>query len=213
MRTDALIEMLATGVEPVDVRAGGRRFAVAVALGLAGAALVMLGVLGLNAELARYATLPMFWVRAAFPLLLAAAALALAARLAHPGARLGRAPAAIAAPPLAMWALAVATLAAAAPGERLALVLGETWSACPINIAMLAAPAFLAMLWAVRGLAPTRLRLAGAAAGLAAGAQGALVYTLHCPELAAPFLGVWYVLGMLIPAAAGALLAPRVLAW
>ena len=63
------------------------------------------------------------------------------------------------------------------------------------------------------GLAPTRLRLAGAAAGLLSGAVGALVYSLHCPELAAPFLGFWYLLGMLIPTAAGALLGPRLLRW
>ena len=65
----------------------------------------------------------------------------------------------------------------------------------------------------MKGLAPTRLALAGAAAGLLAGAIGALVYALHCPEMEAPFLGVWYVAGMLIPAAAGALLGPIVLRW
>jgi len=69
------------------------------------------------------------------------------------------------------------------------------------------------VLWAIRGLAPTRLRLAGAAAGLLSGAVGALVYCLHCPELEAPFLGFWYLLGMLIPTAVGALLGPRLLRW
>jgi hypothetical protein len=62
-------------------------------------------------------------------------------------------------------------------------------------------------------MAPTRLRIAGAAAGFAAGAAGALVYTLHCPEMAAPFLGIWYVLGMLIPTAVGAALGPSLLRW
>lgn len=65
----------------------------------------------------------------------------------------------------------------------------------------------------LRGLAPTRLRLAGAAAGFAAGSLGALVYSLHCPELAAPFLAIWYLLGMLIPTAIGAWLGPRLLRW
>ena len=46
-----------------------------------------------------------------------------------------------------------------------------------------------------------------------AGAIAALVYALHCPEMEAPFIGVWYVAGMLIPAAAGALLGPFVLRW
>jgi hypothetical protein len=42
---------------------------------------------------------------------------------------------------------------------------------------------------------------------------GATAYSFHCPELAAPFLGTWYVIGILIPAAAGALLGPRLLRW
>ena len=47
----------------------------------------------------------------------------------------------------------------------------------------------------------------------AAGATGALVYSLHCLELAAPFLGSWYLLGMLIPTVVGVALGPRVLRW
>jgi len=45
------------------------------------------------------------------------------------------------------------------------------------------------------------------------GAVGALVYSVHCPEQAAPFIGFWYLLGMLIPTAVGALLGPRLLRW
>jgi hypothetical protein len=55
--------------------------------------------------------------------------------------------------------------------------------------------------------------LAGAAAGFAAGSLGALVYSLHCPELAAPFLGTWYLIGMLIPTALGAWFGPRLVRW
>ena len=112
-----------------------------------------------------------------------------------------------------MWALAAFALIDAQPSGRAALVFGQTWKTCPFDIALLSLPAFGAMLWAMKGLAPTRLRLAGAAAGLASGALAAIVYTLHCPEEAAPFVGTWYVIGMLIPAAAGALIGPRVLRW
>ena len=104
-------------------------------------------------------------------------------------------------------------LLAAEPAARPSLVLGQTWQDCGYRIAALSAPVFVAVLLAMRGLAPTRLRLAGAAAGLLAGAAGALVYAMHCPELAAPFLAVWYVLGVSIPAALGALIGPRVLRW
>ena len=51
------------------------------------------------------------------------------------------------------------------------------------------------------------------AAGLLSGTTAALVYCLHCPEMAAPFIGFWYLLGMLIPALAGALLSHRLLRW
>ncbi len=84
---------------------------------------------------------------------------------------------------------------------------------CSANIAALSLPVFVAVIAWQRRLAPTMPRRAGAAGGFAAGAIGALVYTLHCPELEAPFLGLWYVLGMLAPAAAGALLGPRLLRW
>jgi hypothetical protein len=53
----------------------------------------------------------------------------------------------------------------------------------------------------------------GAAAGLLSGAAASLVYALHCPELGAPFLVLWYPLGMLIPAAAGAIAGPALLRW
>jgi hypothetical protein len=71
----------------------------------------------------------------------------------------------------------------------------------------------VALLCVVRSLAPTRPRWAGAASGFTAGSIGALVYSLHCPELTAPFLGIWYLLGMLIPTAIGGWLAPRLLRW
>jgi len=62
-------------------------------------------------------------------------------------------------------------------------------------------------------MAPTRPRLAGAAAGLMAGGIGATVYGLYCQETAAAFTAVWYTFGMLIWAAAGALIGGRLLRW
>ena len=55
--------------------------------------------------------------------------------------------------------------------------------------------------------------LDSAAAARFAGAAAAFAYAFHCPEMQAPFLAVWYVLGMLIPAAVGAALGQRMLRW
>jgi len=57
------------------------------------------------------------------------------------------------------------------------------------------------------------LHRAGAMAGFASGALAAFVYSIHCPELGAPFLGIWYVAGIAIPAGVGALLGERLFRW
>jgi hypothetical protein len=62
-------------------------------------------------------------------------------------------------------------------------------------------------------LAPTRLALAGAAAGLVGGATGATAYALHCVETSPAFVLVWYSLGLAATSAPGALLGRRMLHW
>ena len=213
MRTDDLVAMLATGAVAVEPHAAARRYATAIGGGALIAAFLMASLLGVRPDLAAAVRLPMFWVKIAFVACLTAVSLIAALRLSRPGQRLDRVPGALAAPVLALWILAAVTLAGADPGARAILFFGDTWTSCPFLVAMLSAPVFVGVLWAMKGLAPTRLSLSGAAAGLLSGAVGALVYSLHCPELAAPFLGFWYLLGMLIPTAAGALLGPRLLRW
>jgi len=65
----------------------------------------------------------------------------------------------------------------------------------------------------MKHLAPTRLVVAGAGAGLLAGAQALIVYSLYCAEMAIPFWGVWYVLSLMLTVALGAVLAPVLLRW
>ena len=213
MTTDELVKMLAAGVEPVDPRQMARRFCLALATGTLIAVAFTAGILRLNPALSRYLSEPMFWIREAYCVALSAIALLGVHRLARPGRRLGLVPAALALVIIAMWVLAVVALAPASPQTRARLVLGATAAVCPFLIALIAAPLFIAHLWIMRGLAPTRLRLAGAAAGFAAGSMGALVYSLHCPELAAPFIGIWYLSGILIPTMLGAWLGPWLLRW
>jgi hypothetical protein len=213
VKTDDLISFLSTGVEPVSRRPARLRFAVALAAGTLSSIALTAALLRVNVSLPIEAVRPEFWVRAAYCAALGAIALALVLRLARPARSLGCLPAALAGVVVGMWLLALAVLMRAAPGDRVPLLLGHTAAVCPFLIAVLALPSFIALSWAVRGLAPTRLRRAGAACGFTAGAIGALGYTLHCPELAPPFIGVWYLLGMVISAGVGALLGPRVLRW
>ena len=213
MKTDDLVRLLASGEGSVRRHAAARRYAAAIAVGVVAAGLLMLGVLGVRPDLAEAVRLPMFWAKIGYVAAMAVASLLAVLRLSRPGARLDKVLPALALPVLAMWALAAVALAGAEPGQRMALVLGPTWTECPFLIALLSVPMFIATFWAMRGLAPTRLPLAGTAAGLLSGAVGGLVYCLHCPNMEAPFIGTWYLLGMLIPAATGALLGRRLLRW
>lgn len=213
MRTDDLVTMLATGAGAVPPHETARRYALAIGCGSAGAALLMAVLLGPRHDFAVAVTMPMFWAKIAFVTSFAAASLFAALRLSRPGLSLAWVPGALGTPVVAIWLLATVVLLRADAAQRKLLFFGDTWNSCPFLIALLSAPVFVAVVWAMKGLAPTRLRLAGAAAGLLSGAVGTVVYSVHCPEMEAPFIGFWYLLGMLLPTAVGALLGPRLLRW
>lgn len=213
MKTEDLIATLARQEDAMLPVQPARRFRSALPAGVAGSILLMLLLLGIRADLADAASLPPFWWKLAYTLVLAGGAWLVTQRLARPGRALQRSWLGIAVPLLAALAAALLVLALAPPAARLPLVLGSTWSRCPLLIATLSIPTFVAVMWGIRGLAPTRLAAAGAAGGLLAGALAAAAYCLHCPESQVPFWAVWYTLGMLVPAAAGALLGPRLLRW
>lgn len=213
MKTDDLIGMLATGAGAIEPHAVERRYAKALGGGTLGALILMLSLLRVREDLAEASLLPMFWLKVGFVACLVAASVFAALRLSRPGARIDWVPGMIAAPILTMWAIAVYALLQADPAQRMSLFLGSTWRTCPFLIALISVPVFVAVMWAMKGLAPTRPRWAGFTAGLLAGATAALVYCLHCPEIEAPFIGFWYLLGMMIPAIAGYGLGRSLLRW
>jgi hypothetical protein len=213
MKTEDWVSMLATGVEAIDSKRTARRYLLAILGGLLGALALTGTILRFNPALSHEVVEPMFWVREAYCAALALLGFGAVTRLARPGVRLGFIPAGIGTVVTVMWILAATVLLGVPAPSRSHLFFGTTAAVCPFLIGLVAAPLFIAVLWVLRGLAPTRLRLAGAAAGFAAGSLGALVYSLHCPELAAPFLGTWYLLGMLIPTSLGAWLGPRLMRW
>jgi len=213
MNTDQLIDLLSNGAEPVAPRTAERRLTLTVLLGGAGAAILMLGLFGPNPQLRSLLSVTDFWVKMTFTGVLSVAALVTTLRLARPGDAVRGAMWWAVAAFVALWTIGADALVDAAAGDRVATLMGHTWRTCPFSIALLSAPIFVATAIALRSLAPTRLREAGAAAGFFSGAFGAFVYGLHCPELAAPFIGTWYIVGIAIPTALGAALGPSFLRW
>ncbi|MEC5408019.1 DUF1109 domain-containing protein [Paraburkholderia sp. MPAMCS5] len=213
MKTDDLIGLLSNQVTRVERGAVARRFAKALVAGALGSLVLMCVVFGVRHDLASVARTAIFWAKLAYPLAIAIGALLAITRLGRPGARAGYAWALIALPFIAVWAASLLVLDGAAPGARWPLVLGQTWRTCPLNIMLLSLPTLPAVFWAVKSLAPTQLRLAGAVAGLLASSAATIVYCLHCPEMSPAFWSVWYAIGMLAPAGIGAWLGPKLLRW
>jgi hypothetical protein len=211
VKTDSLIDLLATGAGPAPRAVALRRLAPAAALGILASAAGALLVLGpIPGEL--FAT-PAPWLKLGYAGALAVAAAWLAARLGRPVARTSAPVRVLLLVVAAMALLASLVLLAAPAGERLETLLGHSWARCPFNVLVLSLPALAGALWALRGLAPTRPRAAGLAAGLLAGSLGALGYALSCTELSPAFVAVWYSLGISLVGALGAILGPRILRW
>jgi len=212
MQTDDLIALLADGVEPVRASSVLRALAKAIGAGLVVAIILMLTTLKLRPDLAQALGGLPFWSKFTYTLVLAVIGFFMVERLARP---------ATSAKPALPWLLAplafivfLALWQLSRPGADIHdLVMGHTARVCALLIAFLSLPLMAASLFALRRLAPTQLRLAGAAAGFLSGAAAATVYAFHCPETAAPFVAIWYTGGILLSTAIGALLGPLTLRW
>lgn len=213
MNTEQLIEQLAADVRPVRAHPVGRRLALGIVLGASVSLAVILVTLGMRPDLGVAMHGFAFWMKWAYTLSLSAIAIYATARLARPEPASLRSLWLILVPVSLLAGVGLLELARTPPADWLAMWLGVSWRQCPWLVLALAMPIFGGLLWSFRRLAPTRLRAAGAAAGLAAGAFAATVYCLHCPEVSAIFVLTWYSLGILLAASFGALVGPRLLRW
>lgn len=213
MKTNDLIALLATEASATPTVSPLRRCAQATAAGVAVSLVLVLTLWGLNPELNSLAHTQAFWVKVVWLVLTCTFAAPVVMHLARPGVAAGRGVRGIAAALLGMAMLALAQVATVDADTGMQLMLGGSWQICSASIAALSVPLLAALLWMLRGMAPTRPALAGASAGLMAGAMSGLVYSLHCPETAYAFLAVWYVAGMAVMTGVGALLGSRLLRW
>lgn len=212
MRTDDLIRAMSadtTARKPVEAVLPG-----AVLLLAALAGFVLLGEIGVRADLARALGDPLVILKHVFPVVLALAAFQAAVRMARPGS---------AAPRAALMVLATVPVALgfAAIHEALTLpreawgmaFVGKSRVECLASVVTMSFPILVGSLWALRRGASLHPALSGALAGLLSGGTAAAVYALHCNEDSPLFYAVWYMAGILAVTALGALAGSRLLRW
>jgi hypothetical protein len=213
MKTDTLIERLTGGLEPVRADAVMRTLAPGLVGGTLVSWVVMLMWLGIRPDIADALATPAFWMKFFYTLIFALFGLWTLERLSRPGARAGLQTTIEALPFAALAAVSLWQWNTTPAAAHRHLLMGASHTVCPWRIAILALPIFGGVLFSLRRLAPTRPILAGAAAGLVAGAAGAFVYAFHCDESAAPFVALWYTFGIAVVGLAGAVLGRFALRW
>ncbi|MEO8667327.1 MAG: DUF1109 domain-containing protein [Bauldia sp.] len=213
MATSDLIDRLVTDLAPVRRGAVARRIALGIVAGVLVSTVGMMLTIGPRPDIGVAMATGAFWMKFAYTALLAAIGAAAVVAIARPEGGVRNAALAGLLVLAACALLAMLQLTGAPALERPTLIVGETAAVCPWNIVILSLPVFAGTFWALRGLAPTRLTLAGATAGLAAGAFGALVYSFHCPESTMPFLAIWYTAGVAIAGVVGGALGRWLLRW
>lgn len=213
MKTDDLITALTADVatKPTPVP---RAVALAVATSLPIAAAILVFIVPIRPDFwTVLTTSPRFDFKFVFTLATLASGLWLALRLSRPGTSAG--------PALAALGVAAALLIAAVSTELIVLprstwlnaLVGDRALACMLLIPTLAAAPLAAILYALRSGAPDNPRIAGAAAGLLAGAIGATLYASHCANDSPLFVAVWYVTGISAVTFIGSLIGSKVLRW
>ncbi|HKH81436.1 MAG TPA: NrsF family protein [Methylovirgula sp.] len=212
MKTDDLIRVLAA-----DPEVGRTPLALALVYGLLPGIAVSLVLyallLGPRPHLLELVMEPRILFKIVYPLALFACAAPLALQLARPTGDPR--------PLLSVLLLLLLVLAAAVAAELVVLphelwrvrLLGHNALFCMVVIPSLAAAPLVGALVALQRGAPTNPTLAGAGAGLLAGAFAAGLYATHCPDDSPLFVATWYVLTILIVMSVGAIAGSRFLRW
>jgi hypothetical protein len=189
-----------------------RQLGAGAIIGAMFALLLLIAALGVRPDLMAAAGTSGFWAKAAYTSSLGLIGLLLLAQLARPETQRLRRAWLIAAPVVLLAVFASAELASVPPGARSELLFDPLWTCVPLIVG-LGVPLFGGLIWALRHMAPTRLRAAGAAAGLAASGFAATLYCLYCQQVSPTYILTRYSLAIALFSAAGALIGPRLLRW
>jgi hypothetical protein len=213
MKTDDLVALLSTNLEPVDRSSVVRTLCFA----LAASSLVALGIafvgLGVRSDLMTAHALGFLIVKLGFAVGIVSLALVYLTRLSRPGGERKTLSISLVAPFAAIVLFAAISLGFAPSSHWDKMVMGNEWLECLLSIPIIAIVPFAAAIWAVRRAAPTNLARAGTFAGLIAGGVSAMAYALHCTDDSLPFVAVWYGGTIVLCTLAGAALGPRLLRW
>jgi hypothetical protein len=213
VKTDQLINLLSTNVEPV--KSGHLKTTLIFALLSGGVAAfcVMLTTVGLRSQASDKLDPRYLILKLLFTISLVALGGTLLAKLMRPGQSGLRQSKVVVLPFLLIAGAGIIALVFGEPMAWGRMLFGMHWVTCLLCIPLFAVVPFAALIWALRRGAPTNLTQTGAIAGLVAGALGATAYAFHCPDDSVPYIAIWYGTLIAFCGVIGAILGPRLLRW
>jgi hypothetical protein len=185
----------------------------AYAIAALAAALVFLGLLGPRSDIAAAAQTPRFLFKFVVTAALAATAGMACFAAARPGAPMRPILLLLAAAPLLALLAVLVEFSTVPADEWGARWIGNNVLLCLGFIPLIGLAPLVILLGAIRRGAPTRPRLAGALAGLAAGGIAASFYAAHCTDDSPFFVATWYTIAVGLLALLGWAAGGRLLRW
>jgi len=213
MKTEELVALLSTNLEPVERSTVVRTLCLALGAGVVATLGIAFFGLGVRSDFATSRALAFLAVKLAFAIGIVSLAIVYLTRLTRPGGERKISLFLVVVPFLAIMFLAAISLGTAPRAHWDRMVVGDEWLECLLSIPIIAIIPFAASIWAMRKGAPTNLVRAGACAGLVAGGISAIGYALHCTDDSIPFIALWYGGTIVLCMLAGAALGPRLLRW
>jgi hypothetical protein len=213
MRLDDLITRLARDTsrpQPVS-----RAFLLALLLGTVVSALLFTLALGVRPGAVEAFRTPQIAMKPVLGLLAGFGCIRPALTCARPGAAMRMRGSEL---PLALLPVAAALLLGLelqrlAGGERWSAFVGESLPVFLVAMPLLSLPFLVGAFIALRHGACTMPALTGGIAGMMSGGFGVALHALFCTEDSALFFVPWYLGGIALMAAIGAVLGPRLLRW
>jgi hypothetical protein len=212
LRTSSLIRVLAADNDSRAMKPG-RALALASIPSIAAAFGLHLLILGLRPHLFSLLGDPRILFKLGLTHLLIGLSAWIVLRLVKPAADVRGPAVSLAIVPALLAAAVIAELIVLPESLWIRRAIGSNAAFCLTSIPFLAAAPLIGTLLALRRGAPENPGVAGAAAGLFAGAIGAALYATHCPDDSPLFVAAWYSLAVGFVAAAGAVAGRRLLRW
>lgn len=231
MNTDELIQRLAHDAQLQPLKdLVMKKIALILSIVLALSLATLWWIVGIHPEFRVLVQTPIYWLRMGLMVFVCVSALHMMLQLSQPFSNLQRLRLQAGSSAAAIVAIVGTSQLPGLPSEAMVIAQAHGWALAGVElgedtsvwhilwqtsgtITLLSLPVFVALIWVMKKMAPSHPALAGASAGFAASALGALEYSFNSPYDLNEYSNFGYLICMAILPLLGAIVGRRWLKW